>query len=386
MTTTRNHQSADAWLRRNLSSEDAAYGASLLASPSTNFILRLLPAMLAIGAVVVAAMWYQEARLNLIGTADRIGYPLLLAATTLGALLLKFRPRSLRLVIAAVFFAYLAHLLAVYYVEMSNRIMTGDSSSYELTILALWLPLGYVGSFVFFSPRAAVRTSLAIYVAISLPQWVLLGIETDEITRQIAIAILISQPLYIAALWGVGMLKAHARGIHNLAKSMSEAATVDALTGVANRRAMDHVLAKVTQSPSVPDRPLALLMIDVDHFKRINDTYGHAAGDDVLIKLAHEANVHLRAGDLLGRWGGEEFMIIALDQTSASVHQMAERLRAALEKTTFPHIGTVTVSIGVTSFIPGEDVDAFINRADEALYQAKERGRNRVEGLFGNDR
>lgn len=204
------------------------------------------------------------------------------------------------------------------------------------------------------------------------------------VTRQIAIAILVSQPVYIAALWGVGMIKTHATGIHDLAKSMSVDAAVDSLTGIANRRALRNALEKVTQSQLVAARPLSLVMFDVDHFKSINDTFGHAVGDDVLVKLSREVNAYLRASDLLGRWGGEEFMILTLDQTGSTALQTAERLRTEVEKISFPHVGTVTVSIGVTSYIHGEELDGFIIRADDALYEAKKRGRNRVEGVFGS--
>jgi diguanylate cyclase (GGDEF)-like protein len=374
----------DEWLTCNLYGKEETFWSSISGTSSGNFRLKVLPVILAISAVVIAVMWYQEEHLGLISMADRIGYPVLLLVTGAGAVLLRVRPKSLHAVMATVFLAYVVHLLAVYYAEMAVRMSSGSSSNYELTILALWLPLGYVGSFVFFSPRSAVRTSLAIYAAIALPQLVLLGVETDMVLRQVAIAILISQPVYIAALWGVGLLKAHASGIHDVAKNMSKAATVDSLTGVANRRAMVTVLEKVTEAVSEGGRPLALVMFDVDYFKRINDNFGHGVGDEVLVRLARECGAHLRSTDLLGRWGGEEFMIVSLGQTGVQALQMAERLRAELENMVFPRVGTVTVSIGVTSYIAGEGIDAFVKRADDALYQAKASGRNRVESRFGD--
>ncbi len=377
-----NPGSADLWLERNLRDGEVSGVANMLQSPAYSFLLRLLPAFLVIAALVVAAMWYQEGRLGVLTPADRIGYPLLLAVTAFGALWLRLRPGSLTGVIAAVFAAYLIHLLAVYYSEMANRLLHGSRSEYELTILALWLPLGYVGSFVFLSPRIAVRASLAIYAAIALPQLVLLANETDPVDRQIALAILISQPLYISALWGVRLLKAHATSVRDLANSMREAASMDLLTGVANRRAMRHALETATRRLASYERPLSLMLFDVDRFKSINDTHGHAVGDEVLVALAQRTRAHLRS-DLLGRWGGEEFMILTLDQDGEQAVQIADRLRAELAAGSYPQVGTVTVSIGVTSYIPGESVDDFINRADVALYQAKERGRNRVEGLFG---
>lgn len=376
------HLSTEAWLLLNMSNKDTAQDSPLFSSPGNSIRLRILPMLLAISAVVVSAMWYEEQNLGLMNIADYIGYPILLTVTTLGALLLKFRPATLRFVMITAFTTYIAYLLSSYYIEMVHRLYDGIFSNYEITALSLWLPFGYVGSFVFFPPRVALRASLAIYAAIALPQLLLIMVETDSLVRLIAIAIIISQPLYISALWGVGLLKTQALGVQNIAKTMNEAATIDALTGIANRRAMDHALQKIIQAQQDTPRSLALLIIDVDHFKRVNDTYGHAIGDEVLIRFAQEASAHLRSSDLLGRWGGEEFMILSLDQTDAQAMQMADRLRTELEKTHFPHVGMVTVSIGVTSYVPGEGADALIKRADKALYHAKAQGRNRVEGMF----
>ncbi|HEY0721957.1 MAG TPA: GGDEF domain-containing protein [Gammaproteobacteria bacterium] len=373
----------DAWLQRNLREKDLAYSASLLAPSANGYRLRVLRLMLAFAALATAAIWYQEEHLELINLLNRFAYPVLLAVTGLGALLLVVRPGSLQAVLSTVFVTYVAYLLADYYYILADTLLAGSTSSYELASLAQWLPLGYVASFVFYSPRVAVRTSLGIYLAISLPQWGLLLSNTEMDGQQLISVMLISHPVYIAALWGVAQLKTHARGVQSLAKSMSVAATVDPLTGVANRRAMLHALQTVTGVLSNSGRPMALLLFDVDRFKGINDNFGHAAGDEVLITLSHRANAYLRASDLLGRWGGEEFIILALDQDESQALQMAERLRAELETIVYPQVGTVTVSIGVTAYIPGESIELFIKRADDALYQAKERGRNRVEGLFG---
>ncbi len=375
------HKSADDWLKLNLSYE-GAYRMTIAEPALSTFRLFILPLFLVVSAAVVATMWYQKDLLNLVTMTDRIGYSVLLAVTVAGALILKLRPGSIRVVMGVVVIAFITHLLTAYYTEMANRIFSGKSSSYELTILALWLPLSYVASFVFLSPRAAVRASLVMYAAISVPQFALLATEQEAVIHLVAVAILVSQPVYIASLWGVGLLKTYTLGIHEFAKNMSTAATVDTLTGIANRRALDHVLQAIIQLQPVSPRSLSLLILDVDYFKRINDTYGHTIGDEVLATLAHEASLRLRSTDLIGRWGGEEFMIISADQPAPQILQMADRLRSELEKLVYPRVGTVTVSIGVTTYIPGEDMNTLINRADNALYQAKQNGRNRVEGMF----
>ena len=387
----RSDNPSDKWLR-NLDTHDTASGSSLSGSPATGdqyfmdgYRVRVMRLMLAIAAVAGAAMWYHDASLDLMSVIDRIGYPVLVTVTSLGALILIVRPGHFQAVINVVFAALVTYLVSNYYWTLFFQGLAADPSSYMLATLALWMPFCYVAAYIFYSPQTAVRTSLGIYAAIFLPHLALLNVDSNTLARQIAVAMLISHPVYIAALWGVAQIKAHARGAHDLARSMSVAATEDPLTGVANRRAMLHALETVVRNLSGSDRPLALLLLDVDCFKEINDTFGHGAGDEVLTSLACHANANLRSRDLLGRWGGEEFMILALDETQTQAMQMAERLRAQLEAVTYPHAGRVTVSIGVTTLIPGESVNTFIKRADDALYQAKGRGRNRVEGLFARE-
>lgn len=380
-------KSTDAWLLRNLNAEDASlWQSSAIRSlhPIHGFRLRVLRLMLVLSAVAVASMWYLEEGQGLLGVVDRIGYPLLLAVTSLGSVYLTFRPGSIPVVASTVFITFIAYLLANYYYIQFYLGFDVERSSYLLATLALWLPLGYVAGYVFFSPRVAVLTSLAVYAAIALPQVVVPVDYSSSLESQIVIAVLISHPVYIAALWGVAQLKTHSLGVHVHAQNMSMAATEDSLTGIANRRGMLHAMDRVTQALTTTERPLALLLFDVDHFKAINDRFGHDMGDVVLISLSQGAKAHLRASDLLGRWGGEEFIILTLDQTPRQALQMAERLRSELEQRSYPQVGTVTVSIGVTAYIPGEDVDVFIKRADDALYQAKARGRNRVEALFAD--
>jgi diguanylate cyclase (GGDEF)-like protein len=160
-------------------------------------------------------------------------------------------------------------------------------------------------------------------------------------------------------------------------------ATTDPLTGLANRR---HFLTQVERELDRFKRyaqPAALLMLDLDHFKQVNDTYGHALGDAVLKHFAVITGQALRKIDLLGRLGGEEFAALLPDTTLIGAYPLAERLRGIIMEspveTTAGSIG-FTVSIGVALFTPDDqDANAILIRADRALYRAKNRGRNRVE-------
>jgi diguanylate cyclase (GGDEF)-like protein/PAS domain S-box-containing protein len=168
-----------------------------------------------------------------------------------------------------------------------------------------------------------------------------------------------------------------------LQDELSRLATTDPLTGVANRR---HFLACAIDEIRRADRtgqPLSVIMLDVDHFKTINDVLGHAAGDSALVQLADATRGELRDIDVLGRWGGEEFAIILPQADLESALAAAERLRqvlARLEIPEGPQPMVLTVSLGVSQIRPGEDCpDAAMRRADAALYRAKASGRNRVE-------
>lgn len=157
-------------------------------------------------------------------------------------------------------------------------------------------------------------------------------------------------------------------------------ATHDALTGVFNRRRFDEKLAEYSLLFQRTGRTFALLFIDADHFKRINDTYGHAVGDDVLSQLAALIQANTRATDFVARYGGEEFAVLLPDiEAPESPDVVAEKIRAAVAAAPFATVDQVTVSIGVgVSLATDSTHNALIKRADQQLYHAKAQGRNQV--------
>ncbi len=161
-------------------------------------------------------------------------------------------------------------------------------------------------------------------------------------------------------------------------------ARVDTLTGLANRRHFDERLEEEWQRAVRYGHPLALLLCDIDHFKKINDTYGHTTGDTVLKHVAQTVLHDSRASDVIARYGGEEFVILLCETSLAQAATVAERLCAAVRTLSFSSLSgpaQVTMSIGVTELWEGraESPPQLIAQADEALYAAKDRGRNRVE-------
>lgn len=187
----------------------------------------------------------------------------------------------------------------------------------------------------------------------------------------------------------VQMLDQLAFSNQKLAEANAELARLsftDTLTGIANRRHFDGVLETEWRRGMRDSIPLSVLLIDVDHFKRINDEFGHQVGDEVLREMGALLAAHAQRGaDLAARYGGEEFVLVLPGVSSADALAQGERLRAAVEQMAFPHIlpagRRLTISMGVASCVPDQDAScaALLAAADEALYRAKAGGRNRVE-------
>ncbi|MGE4534491.1 sensor domain-containing diguanylate cyclase [Halomonas sp.] len=156
-------------------------------------------------------------------------------------------------------------------------------------------------------------------------------------------------------------------------------AITDGLTGILNRQEFGRLLEREMARASRYASPLSLIMYDLDHFKRINDRFGHNAGDDVLKTVAGLVGENLRDTDLHGRWGGEEFMVLLPETGLAAAGKVAEKLRLTIADHRFEGLGGVTASFGVAEMVPGEDSRSLAQRVDEALYRAKALGRNRVE-------
>lgn len=159
---------------------------------------------------------------------------------------------------------------------------------------------------------------------------------------------------------------------------LNELATQDVLTQVANRFQFDKVLDHSITLSQRYGRALSMMLIDIDHFKEVNDTYGHLTGDEVLKKLAHILTKGIRKSDVVARWGGEEFVILLPDSELSAAVKLAETLRVKISESDFKPIIQVTCSIGVVQWNEGESSDPFLKRVDEKLYLAKESGRNCV--------
>ncbi len=159
---------------------------------------------------------------------------------------------------------------------------------------------------------------------------------------------------------------------------------IDPLTEVGNRKFFDKELAHTTAEARDNGWTLTLLMIDIDHFKKFNDAYGHLIGDQVLRLVAHTLVENLKGRDVIARFGGEEFVILLPQTKITDAEKVGNLLRSSLgtkqikRRSTNETLGVITISIGATEYCPGEDMDSFVARADGALYKAKQTGRNKV--------
>jgi len=168
------------------------------------------------------------------------------------------------------------------------------------------------------------------------------------------------------------------RSLHQINVLLEQKATTDSLTGLRNRQYLDQQLILEISRAERYQTPVGFILFDIDHFKAINDSFGHLAGDEVLKTLADTVSKAIRNLDVVARWGGEEFAIILPGSTLEPAVQTAGKLRALIEACNFPVDRTVTCSFGVSQYRAGDTPEKITGRADDALYAAKAAGRNRV--------
>ncbi len=201
----------------------------------------------------------------------------------------------------------------------------------------------------------------------------------DAIAQPKVLEILFEDVFMLVAMMVVSMGVFHwLRYNQKILAEVQLLATTDQLTGVYNRHKITEIFQQETARSERYETALSSVMMDIDFFKKINDTYGHQRGDDVLRSVATIAVETIRETDYFARVGGEEFVLLLPNTTLEQAVVCAEKVRAALESRHFEEIGALTASLGVSQWRVGDTIDSFSARADHALYAAKEAGRNRV--------
>jgi diguanylate cyclase (GGDEF)-like protein len=220
-------------------------------------------------------------------------------------------------------------------------------------------------------------------------QWsMVLAIPVTGIFASRLLGIIVTLQVAIAALFycfgrerGVRdrILRQRSEQLQDHARDLAHQAATDALTGLYNRLRFNERLEEELARSRRTGAPFSLIIYDIDHFKEINDLYGHPVGDRVLVGLSRTVAANVRQTDLLARWGGEEFVILLPDTDAPAAAETAEKLRLLIAHTIFDQIGTITSSFGVAQHNAADSAESLLSRVDNALYRAKLNGRNRVE-------
>jgi len=183
--------------------------------------------------------------------------------------------------------------------------------------------------------------------------------------------------LFIIVILPGGILYAFNYSQEILIEKLAYTSRIDSLTGLWNRKMYYEQLQSEISNSLRNQSPLSIMIADIDHFKKVNDTYGHYTGDEYLRFISNFFLKQIRKGDVIARWGGEEFSFIFPNTTIEDALIIAEKIMSQLNNTIHSKVGKVTISMGITSYIAGEDYNALFKRADEGLYLSKSKGRNR---------
>jgi polar amino acid transport system substrate-binding protein len=174
------------------------------------------------------------------------------------------------------------------------------------------------------------------------------------------------------------LLKQAQKDIEEKNKELERLAITDKLTNLYNRRKLDELLHNEINRCERFNHTFGVAILDIDHFKKVNDTFGHQTGDKVLIEISNILKTHIRKTDYVGRFGGEEFVIICPESQKEGIYNLIENIRLDITKHTFKDIGKITTSFGIAILKEKDSVESLLKRADVALYEAKNSGRNRV--------
>ena len=213
-------------------------------------------------------------------------------------------------------------------------------------------------------------------VVVQIVSWNMPGIDGED-SEHVLRAYLMGGALLVF-LVVLAMYRSHIERLHTEYEVMANLAYTDTLTGLPNRRRLYEDVYRLIALAERYGQEFCVCLFDLDHFRCLNDTHGHLVGDQVLQEVAQVARLHLRAADLFGRWGGEEFVVL-LPQTRLNDAQTAlERVRLALHTIALPNVHAITASFGIAAYLPGDTSESLLHRADQALYLAKATGRNRI--------
>ena len=233
--------------------------------------------------------------------------------------------------------------------------------------------------FIFATPRTIITTAVVTWTLVSLPVLIYLIVHPTELWSRRGL----EMAMTLGPITGIvstlipfhRVLQERFTSLQDERALMQVLSERDSLTHLYNRRAAKEFLSTCITDADASD---GVILFDIDHFKRINDTYGHQAGDVVLVAIAMRCSQVLRKNDCLARWGGEEFLVVLRHVGEEVIERIAEELRLAIASEEIESAGSVTASFGVSVILPTDTIENLLQRVDTAMYAAKTSGRNRV--------
>lgn len=335
-----------------------------------------------VGILIMLFVWVTSLRQGDISRLNTFILPLLASFFLTLVLLLWSDVITLRTFELIVYASVMAYALCDFASVIITTILTNGTFN---TSLILWLPFVYILGFLILSTNRALWLSALFLLstlllgATACLYFLVNGLAIQNI--ELLVEIYAAGAFYIAVLYLVARIKERYASEVVVADDMSKLAMTDSVTQLNNRRLLNHYLKEEVNRAERHNQPLSILLFDLDLFKKINDTHGHNAGDEVLHEVAQLLRQIIRTSDPFGRWGGDEFLCLATNTTGEKAVELAERLRDAVQQHNFGVAGKVTASFGVTSYQKGDKPETLIRRADLGLYKAKAGGRNRVEAV-----
>jgi diguanylate cyclase (GGDEF)-like protein len=348
------------------------------AQPLALLRLRIYAFLIPIGLAAIMALWFTGLISGSLTAFHLISLPSVAAVFICFAVLIHWRADLLAVIEPLSFVLLYAYQLAELYEALAHNF-----SPIGAAVFPHWLPLASILAGLIFSNRRAVAASVFFYCLLLVPGVIALRSYGAAFFLAPVAGDLLEiyglQAIYIPLSWGIAVLRERYLAALNRTEVLARAAELDYLTSVYNRRHLARQLDREMSRTVRNEQPLAAILVDIDRFKEFNDTHGHMVGDQVLIGFSELIQQNLRIADMFGRWGGEEFLILAPSTNLLEATALAERLCLLIAEASFGTVQGVTASFGVTVYCPEDTADSFVNRADAALYRAKQRGRNRVE-------
>ena len=355
--------------RGNVFASDIAVTPAWIAVQRRTFLI-VGPLGMVACALALVAQWHS------MDSLDRVALPALSGLLLVLSGLLAARRLSVAAATVTAFLGTTAYFL----LALGHQFSWFVPRYQMLSENTYWFSVLYATAFIAFRTQYALRICAVIFALSCIICGVnLLSLQHQGLLnyRMLASSLqfLFSSAVLVLAQFAVGRLR------HQL-DQVKLAAYLDVLTGLPNRRYAQQLLERMLHL----NRPCSVVMLDLDHFKLVNDTYGHQAGDLVLRETSRIISRHLSGEQLMARWGGEEFVLILPGLRKREGKALADQARADLEGTVFDEAGRITASFGVAECVAGDTLDSVMARADAALYAAKRQGRNGVRVAMDDGR